>query len=71
MHSINNIRLHNINTINEVVDSNKTSKRGNRESSPELEILGAAISAINRKKIRDPKKKKREIEKIRNNILNK
>jgi hypothetical protein len=71
MLSSNEIRLHNLNAVSEVVESNGRSKRkqrGNGELSRGYKILGAAISAINRKNITDPKKKKREIEKYRKNI---
>lgn len=68
MHSINELRLHNLNAVSEVADSNQTKKRGNGELPRGYKILGAAVSAINRKKITDKKQQQREIEKYRKNI---
>ena len=67
MHSINELKLHNINAINEVVESNQTDRR--EDQLPRgYNSLGAVISAINRKKITDPKQQRREMQKIRQNF---
>lgn len=67
MHSINELKLHNINAINEVVESNQTERR--EDVLPQgYNTLGAVISAVNRKKITDKKELRREIQKIRQNF---
>lgn len=70
MHSINGLELHNLNAIDEVAEANQTDQRG--EDMPELlrghKILGATLSAINRKKIKSRKLQEREARKIRNNF---
>jgi hypothetical protein len=67
MHSINELKVHNLRVIDEVTESNQTEKIAEDGTPRGVKILGAAIAAINRKKIKDPEKQKREIRKIRNN----
>jgi len=67
MHSINELRFHNLNAVREVAESNQTERRGDKLPRG-FQTLGAVVSAINRKKITDPKRQRREFEKISKNI---
>jgi len=68
MHSINELKLHNLRAIDEVTNSNQTELVADDGAPQGLKVLGAAIAAINRKKIKNKKAQRREILKIRNSF---